>query len=175
MMTEPLFDETEDSPLFSLIAKVGLTIDRLTERIARQDRREQQRLDSLPRINTFSTIIGNTAGTTAYYDFGSPPPGRVWEGRNIGVFGAGGTGVVAWYVGVNLQVAPGLSVPTNVRLATANPALFFDQLSTGQITVLPNEHLIVAGTGLAPNVSLAVIATVADMPQWAQYGVAAVG
>src|SRR5882762_5380149 len=105
-MTDQLFDETEDTPLFSLMAKVGLTIDRLTEGIARQDRKDQQRMEALPRINTASTIIGNTAGTTAYYDFGSPPPGRVWEGRNLGVFGTGGTGVVAWYVGVNIQTAP---------------------------------------------------------------------
>lgn len=176
-MTDPIaMDEPDkDGPLFSLMAKIGLTIDTLSKRIQRQSDMDQMRLDGLPRIITFEQIIGNGAGTTAFLDLGSPPPGRVWEVRLLGVQSVAGTGGVTWYVGANMQVAPGLGIPTSTRWNFPTVVTNFETFSQGQITVLPMQHLMVGAVGLAPNTPVAVVATVADMPLWSQYGLAAIG
>lgn len=168
----------DDSAGFHLFAKLGLSIDNLAAELKRDNDRQQQRLNNLPRYITAERIsIGNSL-----IDFGSPQPGRVWI---IRLLGAGESpdptlangADVTWFIG---PYVPGIANPnlmpiTSVRECFATGLPVFRTYTSNVLQVLANQHLVagVTATPASPHNSIALVAAFLDQPLWAQAEVVA--
>lgn len=120
-MTTPLQSE-EESPLFEVVARFGLSLDRLNGAVERQNRmlERQAALRPIPTVIERNIVLA-AATTTGTVDFGTPFAGHRWVVRLLGVvenpvgIAAPVAAVVTWYVGPSVLVAAGTLVATNAR------------------------------------------------------------
>ena len=162
-------NEDSSNALVNLFAKFNLSIDRLSDRIDRQNQLEQRRLAGMPNGITFPRLSLIPAGGTDVVEFNGPPPGRVWIVRMLGAIASplgANASVVTWYVGQNMPgPAVGQLPATMARWQFATvPA--FQNFTADVIRIKSGEHLIAGITGAPAGSSLALIAAVNDQPEY---------
>lgn len=161
-------EETEKPPgTLDLFAKFALSVNDLTEQVAKANRIEQAKLDRVPNYVPLSRIVIPEAAVTWIEDFNGPQPGRAWHVRMLNAlaspFAANAT-VVTWYVGQRMPgPAAGMLPATMARWQFASTPAFED-FGPDMIKILPGEHLIAGLTGIPAVTVMALTAVIHDVP-----------
>lgn len=169
-MTDTAEDVANDSPGVHLFANLALSLEGLTQQIAKANEREQRRLSSLPINMPLQQFSNAGAATTNILDFMGPQPGRVWVVRLLSAYAtpvAANATVCSWYVG---QVMPGDAagqLPITMKRWEFSSLPGQQTFTSNVLTIRPGEHLIAGLTGLVASSRIALNVAVNDMPEWA--------
>lgn len=154
-------DADQNGGILDLLGKIHLGINDQAAELSKMRQQEQRRLAGLP--NYISLSQANQNAVTDVIDFGGPQNGRQWELRLFTVFavGLGTNAVVATlYVGQKYIQAPGI-LPTTMARWQAPSAPYMQKLS-GEITINPNERLMVGLTGIVGGIGNVVVTVAFD-------------
>lgn len=157
--------------LFDLFAKFNLSIDRLSDQIAKQNATEQARLAKMPIYIALSKMSSPGAAVTDIQDFGGPQPGRVWVVRLLSALAsplAANAAVVTWYVGQSMPGPAAGMLPSTMGVWQFGSVPNFQNFTSDVIKVLPSEHLIAGLTGIPASSNIALKVAINDQPLFAQ-------
>lgn len=173
-LTDDVTNDQDDNGMFNLFAKLNVSLDRMSDKMDRQARADQQRLASLPNYLPIARQ-SNPSGATDIQDFGGPQPGRQWVVRLFAAFAsplAANASVVTLYVGQNMGGPGAGMLPASMaRWQFASVPGLKD--FSDQIKVLPGEHVVVGLTGVPASSAIMLNVVINDQPLYAaSYAVA---
>ena len=163
--------DVDEGGLFaSIMGRLSLTLETLSDRIARQldeDKARERRLARLmPVARPLAGVGIATAAGTCSISAGKPELGRLFEVRSLAV---GGPTVDATPAGSGFVIASAMNPALdrsllNLRdvISEALPQVAF--YSSNQLTLQQNEHLIVELTGCTSGLQYVVSGIALDYP-----------
>jgi hypothetical protein len=170
-MTDVDEDTNTEEGLWSLFAKLSLSIDTLADKVNKANLLEQKRYSSLPVNMPFSQMSNPGAATTDIKDFDGPKPGREWIVRLLSAMAspiAANAAVVTWYVGQNMPGPATGQLPSTMAVWQFPSVPGFQTFTSDIIKVRAGERLLAGLTTVPASSFIALKVIVNDQPSFGQ-------